>query len=281
LLAQLLISFREGFEAAVLVSMVLLYLSRVGRRRLAKPLLLGGFFGVAMSLAVGFAIHILYLFIEAKELFEALSSFVAVAILTGVIYWMSGRGGSVAERLRLRVEASGWASVSMGLLGFALVFREGVEAVLFMMPLLAKAPWETLVGGALGSIGALVLAALIFVGGLRINFKTFFYSTSILLIFIAGGILGYGIHELIEYGEGVGWKFGLLAHTVYALPIGESSLLHEENILGSILATLLGYSTKMELFRFVLQVGYVVSALALLVKSYRRGAPGPKPTPHK
>jgi len=49
------------------------------------------------------------------------------------------------------------------------------------------------------------------------NLKTFFYYTSMLLIFIAGGLPGYGVHEVIEYLEvkniSLGWLTGASIRT--------------------------------------------------------------------
>jgi len=54
------------------------------------------------------------------------------------------------------------------------------------------------------------------------------------------------------------------------LPFEEGHLLHDEGVIGSILAVLFGYATKMELLRFIFQVTYSVVGLALMVYAYRR-----------
>ena len=83
-------------------------------------------------------------------------------------------------------------------------------------------------------------------------------------------ILGCGIHELIEYGEDVGWSLGIWAIYIYKLLFEEGHLLHDKGVIGSILAVLFGYTTKMELLRFIFQVTYLVIGLALMIYAYRR-----------
>lgn len=61
-----------------------------------------------------------------------------------------------------------------------------------------------------GTLAALVLSYAIFVVGKRISVHKFFYFTSVLLVLLAAGLLGYGVHEAIEYntdtgGPDLGW----------------------------------------------------------------------------
>ncbi len=266
MLAQFLITFREAFEAAVLVAIVLIQLVRTGRRGLIRSLILGASVGVLVSVLAGLLIRTIYIFGGFKDIFEILSTFVAVAILTSVIYWTGSRGVKMVEEVKVKVArsvVSPGASFMISLLGFTLVFREGMEAVLFMMPLLAQEPWPTLVGSGLGIIGALLLSSLVFIGGLRLSFRVFFRVMSILLILVAGGLLGQGVHELVEYGLDNGWNLDSIAWTALELPIGEDNIMHEEGLVGSVLAALLGYSTRMEFIRLVVQGCYIAIALSL------------------
>lgn len=54
--ASLLITLREGLEAALIVSIVLAYLARLGRREQFRPIWLGTGLAVLFSLAAGAAI---------------------------------------------------------------------------------------------------------------------------------------------------------------------------------------------------------------------------------
>jgi len=270
--AQLLISLREGFEAALLITIVLSYLNRSGWRRYNKYLILGGLGGVLTSILFGLVAYNAYLFIKEKELVEAIGAFIAVPILTSVIYWMAKRGKRLREKVEREVETRITKKGALGILslGFVFVFREGLETVLFLLPLLFAKPFNTAIGVWLGIILSLGLAYSIFQLGYRLNIRSFFYFTSILLVLVASGILGYGVHEFIEYGEEVGWSMEPWSNYIFKLDIPTNNIFHNEGLIGGILAVLIGYTTEMELIRFILQVGYLILGLILIWKAYRK-----------
>ena len=201
--AQALISFREGFEAAILVAIISSYLRKIGEDRLVPPLIIGSMGGVLLSMLTGILIYSFYTTAQVGELIEASSSFIAVLVLTSVIYWMNKKGGRIKQEIEMKTkEAVERKSVlPIAILGFIVVFREGVETVLFTLPLIFAEPWSTFIGVFSGILFSVVLAYLVFKGGMKLSLKKFFQLTSLLLIFVASGILGYGVHELIEYGE--------------------------------------------------------------------------------
>lgn len=267
----MLVALREAFEAALLVAIVLLYLNRVGLRQYHKYLMIGVAVGVVASTVFGAVAYGAYLFVEDKELAEAAGAFIAVPVLTSIIYWMARKGPGIKEEIerevRRRISISG--ALGMITLGIIFVFREGLETVLFILPLIFIQPLESMAGIIIGTVIAIIITYFIFVVGARINIRSFFLFTSILLIFVASGILGYGVHELIEYGEDKGWSIEPWSNTVYNLNIPRDNMLHEKNVIGGMLAVLIGYSTKMELLRLILQLSYLVVGLALIIYAYK------------
>lgn len=184
---------------------------------------------------------------------------------------MGIKGSKIKDKLGHKTEkAVSKGILSIFMLGFILVFREGLETILFMLPLLFSEPINTALGITIGISASLMLSYTIFAVGMKLNLKTFFYITSILLIFVASGILGYGIHELIEYSEDLGIDLGILANPIYELSINEENLFHHKNVIGSILSVLFGYTTKMEVLRFVFQITYLLIGLALITRVYRK-----------
>ncbi len=267
-----LISFREGFEALLILAIVASYLKRTGRGALVKHVLLGGVAAIIAGLTLGVLSYSVYEASVEKELIEAVGAFVAVPVLTSVIYWMARKGPRIREELETRVErlsVSGKTALGLLALGFIVVVREAVETVLFVTPLLFRNPLGTVMGIALGLAASAMLSYAVFRAGMRINLRNFFYITSILLVFVASGILGYGVHEALEWAEEEGIDMSFLGLNVYSLSVPESSLLHEGNMLGSLLAVMLGYTTEMELARLVAQTGYLVIGLILVARAYR------------
>jgi len=271
LYAQMLISLREAFEAALLIVIVASYLKRIGRPRLIYPLILGGFVGVIASIATGVIAYQTYVFVEEKALAEAVGAFIAVPILTSVIYWMAVKGRDIKASVEEKVgEAVSSKSVfSISLLGLVFVYREGFETVLFILPLLFKEPINTFIGVVIGVLGSLIISYGIFKMGVKMNIRLFFYFTSILLIFVASGILGYGIHELFEYTEEIGLNLSPWSGYVYRLPIDSTNIFHEKGLIGGLLSVLFGYATKMELGRLIAQGAYLLIGLGLVFKAYR------------
>lgn len=269
MLNQFLFAFREAFEAALITSIILAYLSRTGRRLLSRYVWYGVYIAVASSLALGISIWLVYgaLSPSIQTLFEGIAALLAVAVLSSMIYWMATRGKNIKEEIEKKVEAAVTQDTVMGLIfiSFVVVFREGLETVLFLMPFLNDAI-ATLGGAFIGVLISLGLAYAIFVVGVRINIRRFFYFTSILLILVAGGLAGYGTHELIEYSNMSGW----LADNAYELPIPEGNPLHHKNIVGLVPAVMFGYTVEAEWARVIVHLAYLAVALPLVIMVYRK-----------
>jgi len=272
MLGQYLIAFREVLEAALITSFVLAYLARTGRSSLSRYVWYGVLSATAASVFLGAAVWFGYgtLSESVQQLFEGVSALMAVAVLTTMIYWMATKGREFRAEVEHRVEAMATRSATFGLVSFAFVavFREGLETVLFLMPFLVADAAATIAGLLLGTLTSLVLAYAIFFVGMKINVKRFFYFSSILLVLLAGGLAGYGIHELIEYTGSASW--GLLGHYAYNLSIPSDSVLHHKGVVGSVFAVMFGYTVKAEWARVIIHISYLAVALPLVVWMYRR-----------
>lgn len=192
-----------------------------------------------------------------------------------MIYWMATKGRNIRAEIERKVSK---AINPLALVGFTfiVVFREGLETVLFLTPFAIQDLGGTLMGLVSGIIGALILAYLIYGVGMRINLRTFFYYSSILLVFVAAGLAGYGTHELIEWAEEEGMNLGFIEETAYNLGIPEDSVFHHKGVIGSIFAVLFGYSVKMEWGRVIVQFGYLIVTLYLVLRAYGQETPTAK-----
>jgi high-affinity iron transporter len=273
MLGQYLIAFRETLEAALITAIILSYLARSGRSGLMHYVLYGIVLALAASLSLGVIIWLTYgLLPEAsKLLFEALTALAAVFVLSSMIYWMAIRGRYIREEMERRVEAVTSLSTKVSLisLSFIVSFREGFETVLFITPFLLIDTVATLVGSLLGFLTAALLSYGLFVLGMKINLRMFFYLTSIMLILLAGGLAGYGTHELLEYLEQIGFKLGWLAEPAYTLNIPADSPLHHKGLIGSVFAVMFGYTISAEWARIIVHISYLSVMLPLVVWVYR------------
>ena len=137
-----LILFREGFEVVLLLSVLLGYLEAAKSPRLIKPILAGvALAGVATVLTV-FLMPVIFSFIPVgREVLEALTALVAVAILFYVSFWLIAR--LEQKRWMEFVRARLWSAISIGstaslvAVGFTAVYREGFETALFYQSLIS------------------------------------------------------------------------------------------------------------------------------------------------
>ncbi|AEC52505.1 hypothetical protein PNA2_1590 [Pyrococcus sp. NA2] len=262
-----LITFREALEAAIIIGIMVAYLKRTNRTSQIREVWIGTALSVGTSVLLGMGIVRFYGGFKEKELFEGVASYLAVIVLTSMIYWMATKGKNVKSEIENKISTS-ITPLTLITFTFIVIFREGLETVIFLTPFIIRNIEETLLGFVTGLMAALVLAYLIYGLGMRINLKKFFYFSSILLVLVAAGLIGYGTHELIEWAEKEGYSPGVLANIVYDLGIPEDSIWHHKGAIGSIFAVLFGYSTKMELGRVIIQFGYLFTALYLVFKSY-------------
>lgn len=267
MIGQYLITFREVLEAAIIVAIIIAYLRRTERNRQIKDVWTGVGLSMFASIVLGAAILRLYGGLAEKELFEGIASYIAVIVLTSMIYWMATKGKNLKAEIERKVSKT-INPLALISFTFIVVFREGLETVLFLTPFATQDLGGTLVGLLLGSVSALMLAYLIYGVGMRINLRTFFYYSSILLVFVAAGLAGYGTHELIEWAEEEGMHLGFIEEPAYNLGISEDSVFHHKGAIGSIFAVLFGYSVKMEWGRIIVQFGYLITALYLVLRAY-------------
>src|SRR3954454_18680437 len=204
-LASYLIGVREGLEMVLVVSVLVAYLVKTGRRREIPPVWAG--VGAAVVVSVGFGWLLTYvsttvLYGPQHELFDAITSVVAVALVTWMIFWMRRTARKLSGELRGRLDGA----VGLGLgavvgIAFLAVVREGLETTLlfFASAQGATTAWP-LAGLAAGLVTSIVIGVLLYAGAVRINLTKFFTVSGVLLIFVAAGIFKYGVHDFQEAG---------------------------------------------------------------------------------
>lgn len=273
MIGQTLITFREGLEAALITAIILSYLIRTGRVQLTRYVWYGVISALVASVVLGAAVWFAYgeLSASAKVLFESVAAFTAVVVLTSMIFWMATKGRTMKKEIekRVKVIVTGGAIISLVSFSFIIVFREGLETVLFLTPTLVTDATGTIAGVIVGSLAALALGYFIFIVGRKISIKKFFFFTSILLILLAAGLAGYGVHEAIEYNSKTGGAdLGWFDDKAYNLGLTENDALHHKGAIGSVFAVMFGYSASPEWGRVVFHLAYLVVVLPLVIRVY-------------
>jgi high-affinity iron transporter len=266
MVASALITLREGLEAALIVGIVLGVLRKLGHRDRSGPVWAGVLAAVVASVAAGLALNALGVAFEGRgeEIFEGVAMLLAAGVLTWMIFWMQRQGRQVQAELELDVRrataaGSAWALFS---LAFVAVVREGIETVLFLTAAaFSTTPAQTLVGGALGLIAAVVLGWLMFAAGKRLDVRAFFRATSVLLIVFAAGLVAHGVHELQE---------AALLPTFVEHVWDVNHILDERGTLGTFLIALLGYNGNPSLLEVFSYLGYLFAVYLVTRLSQQR-----------
>jgi len=258
MLAAGLITFREGLEAALIVGIVFGYLKKIDHLDQQRYVWRGVMAAIIASLGVALGLQLIdaQLTGRAEEIFEGITMFLAVGVLTWMIFWMrhQGRYIKVALERDVRVAVTAGQNWALFSLAFIAVFREGVETALFLSAAaFVSAAANTIWGGLLGLGVALLVGYLIFATAVRLDVKRFFDATSVLLLLFAAGLLAHGVHEFQEAG-----LIPVIVEHLWDI----NHILDEKSALGSILKAMLGYNGNPSLLEVSSYLGYWVVVLS-------------------
>ena len=202
------ITLREGMEAALIVGLVLTYLSRTGRAGLRRWVFGGLALAAAASVLAAAAFRLADLDPE-NEILEGSLLALAAVLVSSLVIWMWAASRGLKQRVEERLESLAHSAVQTGRQGWALlafvffmVFREGVEMVLFLAALsLAETPDLLGVVGGMAGLGLAALFGVLFVkGSLRINLRRFFAVTGFVLMVLVVRLAAGSLHEFFEVG---------------------------------------------------------------------------------
>ena len=213
-----LILIREGLEALLVVAAVIAYLVKSGNKRFAKWIYLG----VVAGLAGSGLVAVLFTFLfggsgPIQEISEGVCALIATLMLLWTSNWMLNKSSVEAwnNYIRNKTEAAvaGAQSkvesgqglglgmiVSLAMLSFLAVFREGAETVIFYESIYsmsqdAHGMW---VGGLAAAAVLIVIFLILRFTSVKIPIGPFFLVTSILMAALVVIFAGGGIHALIE-----------------------------------------------------------------------------------
>jgi high-affinity iron transporter len=200
----LIVTLREGVEAALVVGIIVAFLRREGYERYLGAVWSGIGVAAAASLAGAF---VLYRWAVNEEVFEGILYLGSAVIVGSMMVWMwrhahalSGEMKGSLSRILAR-ERAGSVAAGLFLFTFLMVFREGIETVLFLSALSLTTGGLMAVLGVLIGLAAAIAFGVFFVrGSLRIDLGRFFKITGIALGIFVLQLLFNGYHELSEAG---------------------------------------------------------------------------------
>ncbi|MCD2191182.1 iron uptake transporter permease EfeU [Actinomycetospora soli] len=269
MLGNALIGLREGLEASLVVSILVAFLVQTDRRRELPRVWLGVGAAIAVSIGVVLVLTLTEqaLTFEAQEAFGGGLSIVAVGFVTWMIFWMRRAARSISTELRGGLEkAIAMGPVAVVVMAALAVGREGLETAIFFFAAVQAAGSTTgpLIGFLIGIAASVVIAYLIYRGALSLNMGRFFTVTGVLLVFVAAGILAYGVHDLQEAG---------ILPGLYTLAFDVSAAVPADSWYGTLLKGVFNFSPQTTVLEAVVWVAYVAVVLTLFLRPVRRTAP--------
>ncbi|HVG10000.1 MAG TPA: Fe-S-containing protein [Thermoanaerobaculia bacterium] len=200
----LVVTLREGVEAALVVGIIVAFLRREGYERHLGAVWAGIGTAAVASLAGAW---LLYRWAVNEEAFEGVLYLGSAIIVGSMMVWMWRHSHSLSGEMKgslsriLSGERAGSVALGLFLFTFLMVFREGVETVLFLSALsLTTSGLMASLGVLIGLSAAIVFGVLFVRGSLRIDLGRFFKITGIALGIFVIQLLINGYHELSEAG---------------------------------------------------------------------------------
>jgi len=200
MLQALIITLREGVEAALIIGITLAYLNKIGRPELRKTVyaaLAAAFLG---SIGVAIVISRTHLNEDVFEGWIMLAA--AFFVVTMVVFMMkTGRKlkGEIEGKVGLLAGKDAWFGLFVFI--FLMVLREGAETVLILSAVtLNSTELMSFLGTLLGVAGAIAFGVMFVKGSVRINLQKFFRVTTAILFLVAAQLVISGLHELSESG---------------------------------------------------------------------------------
>jgi high-affinity iron transporter len=271
ILGNFLIGLREGLEATLVVTVLVAFLVKSGRKDRLPQVWAG--VAAAAALSIGFGALLTFVAQDLlpgsrRELFDAITSMAAVVFVTWMIFWMRRVSRTLSGELRSKLSDA----VSMGAfavvgMAFLAVAREGLETAMLFYAAAQGATTSVgpLIGITLGLVTSIGLGWALYASALRINLTRFFTWTGLLLVLVAAGIFKYAVHDFHEAG---------------VLPGGDNHAFDLSGVIDpgawySVLVSgMFNVTPTMSVFELAAWVGYAVPVLLLFLRPART-APRP------
>jgi high-affinity iron transporter len=200
----LLICFREGLEALLVVAIATLYLRKTGRLHLLLPLRAGVGVAALFSLVLGWVLSHVGALSPAAEGVMAL---VAAATVAWCVMHMrragQGMGQDIAQRMHNASVLEGpRAGMAVFLFSLFMVGREGVETATMLAALARSADLGYMAWGGLAGLALAIAIAWAWTRyGRAVNLSRFFRVTSWFMAVFAVQLVIYAFHEFTEGGR--------------------------------------------------------------------------------
>ncbi len=262
MLTSFVLTLREGVEAALIIGILLGALRKLNQPQLNRMVWYGVISAGLVALLAAVILNLAETEFEGlgESIFEGITMLLAAVILTWMIFWMNRQAGEMKHHLetKIRQAAGSQNRMAVFLLAFLSVVREGLELALYLLAArFTSNPVETLGGALVGLVTVFILGWFLIYSAQRLSLKRLFQVTSVVLIFLAAGLVGMGIHAFNE----VGWVPAVITH-VWNL----NNILPESSFIGQVLTSLFGYDATPSFTSVTFYLLYLVTLGFILAR---------------
>lgn len=200
------IVFRESFEAVLIYGIIVSYFKKhgsetVGLRSAKLGLVLGVVASIVLGIALAGAIPAF-----SPEVFSYLEIFIVLGgsmMMLYMVFWMSEH----SKHLKNDIESGIKKENSQSIVGavFVAVFREGVEAVVYLYSLAFEKPTlaqrsSVMLSLGLGVFLAFIIYRLMLQGTKHLSLRTVFRISGLWLLFSASSLVATGLDKIFSAG---------------------------------------------------------------------------------
>ncbi|GAQ91202.1 similar to high-affinity iron permease [Klebsormidium nitens] len=206
------VMFRECMEAAVIMAVLLQYVAKTGKTYLKKQVWIGAGLGLLLSIIFAVIFIVIYYTLDkevftgkGEQIFSRIISVIASVMITILAFGML-KMFALQEKWNRKLKKSALEALegkqafttryALFIIAFTAVIREGIEAVLFLAGVGVGTPWKAIpLGGFVGAALGVFFGYFLFFGLKPVQMKWFFYISTVILMFLAAGLMMTGIHE--------------------------------------------------------------------------------------
>ena len=266
--ASLLITLREGLEISLVLSILLSYMIKTGRREETRAVWLGAGLAGVLCLVFGLIVHLTVNGLHGKSemAVEGSIALIASVVLTYMIFWMRSNARNISGELHAQIDNS-TTVFALAAIAFVAVAREGFETALFLISAEANSASgvSVVTGGLIGLVIAAVVGVYVFRFGHRIDLKKFFTYTGTLLILFAAGLAGKAVHEFREL---LGFESGFLVEPAFTIKSGPL----QGGTTYDFLKGLFGWASNPERIRVITYFGYLIPVMYAFLGMTKKNA---------
>lgn len=202
--SALIITLRETLEASLVIGIMLAFLHRTHNQRFTPIIWSAVVAGVMSSAGLAWIFQRISggFTGRTEAIYEGTMMLAAAGLITWMVLWLAVHGKHMKQAIenKMAMQLAAGQLVSLFLLAYTSLLREGIETVIFLQAAVIQVGNMSVgIGAGAGIILAVGLAFVLFKGMVRWNrLGQVFQWSALLLMLFAASLVATGLRELFE-----------------------------------------------------------------------------------